>query len=71
VLQEKRGWKKAPAPIQNGSGNDAEPGLALARLEAHLWNSANILRGSVDAADWDWQRRNERARFPGDGAHHP
>ena len=27
-------------------------GSALARLEAHLWEAANILRGTVDAADF-------------------
>src|SRR2546423_14261022 len=28
------------------------PPLELSRLEAHLWESANILRGPVDAADF-------------------
>jgi len=26
--------------------------LTLSRLESHLWESANILRGPVDAADF-------------------
>ena len=27
--------------------------VILSRLESHLWESANILRGPVDAADLD------------------
>lgn len=29
-----------------------EPTVNLAQLESHLWESANILRGPVDAADF-------------------
>ena len=50
--QEKRRRKNAQAPIHNAINNDAKAGLALAQLEAHLWESANILRGPVDAADF-------------------
>jgi type I restriction enzyme M protein len=52
VPQEKRRRKNAPAPIHNAIDNDAKAGLTLAQLEAHLWESANILRGPVDAADF-------------------
>ena len=52
MLQEKRRRKNAPAPIHNAISNDAKAGLTLAQLEAHLWESANILRGPVDAADF-------------------
>jgi type I restriction enzyme M protein len=30
-----------------------QQGLTLGQLEIHLWESANILRGPVDAADRD------------------
>lgn len=50
--QEKRGRKKAPTLIQDALKNNVKPGLTLAQLEAHLWESANILRGPVDAADF-------------------
>ena len=29
-----------------------QPSITLAQLESHLWESANILRGPVDAADF-------------------
>jgi len=32
--------------------SDAGPGISLPELESHLWESANILRGPVDAADF-------------------
>ena len=39
------------------NGTDRKPlpssgGLSLSQLESHLWESANILRGPVDAADF-------------------
>src|SRR3712207_6327800 len=30
----------------------AQPSISLSQLESHLWESANILRGPVDAADF-------------------
>jgi type I restriction enzyme M protein len=48
-----------PQKRKNGSATDIDviesdsaSTLTLARLEAHLWESANILRGPVDAADF-------------------
>ena len=35
--------------------------LTLNQLESHLWESANILRGPVDAADFDAARAEGRA----------
>lgn len=32
--------------------NDPLPHITSAQLESHLWESANILRGPVDAADF-------------------
>ena len=32
--------------------NDPLPHITPAQLESHLWESANILRGPVDAADF-------------------
>ena len=32
--------------------NDPFPHITLAQLESHLWESATILRGPVDAADF-------------------
>jgi len=34
------------------NGNGASVGLDIASLSGHLWESANILRGAVDAADF-------------------
>ena len=31
---------------------DAGSAVTLSELESHLWESANILRGAVDAADF-------------------
>ena len=50
--QDKRSRIRALAPIQNGIKKEASQGLSLAQLESHLWESANILRGPVDAADF-------------------
>ncbi len=47
-----------------------QPSITLAQLESHLWESANILRGPVDAADFKtyifpllfFKRTRERAQ---------
>jgi len=52
VTQRNGGRKEAATPIQNPPKNDTKPALTLSQLEAHLWESANILRGPVDAADF-------------------
>ena len=52
MAQRNRGRKEASTPIQDPPKNDVKPALTLSQLEAHLWESANILRGPVDAADF-------------------
>jgi type I restriction enzyme M protein len=44
--------KKNATPSRDVVEKNVKPGLTLAELEAHLWESANILRGPVDAADF-------------------
>jgi type I restriction enzyme M protein len=43
-----------PDPQQNGKASPAALAgeVTLSRLESHLWEAANILRGPVDAADF-------------------
>jgi type I restriction enzyme M protein len=50
----KRGrQKKAEAANENDEPEfDASGKLTLAKLESHLWGAANILRGSIDSADF-------------------
>jgi type I restriction enzyme M protein len=46
------GRNKAAKPTHNGTANGTAQKLPLSQLESHLWESANILRGPVDAADF-------------------
>jgi type I restriction-modification system DNA methylase subunit len=41
--------KPAQAAVDSAPTNN---GPTLSKLEAHLWEAANILRGTVDAADF-------------------
>ena len=50
--QDKRARNNGLAATQNGLNNGTAPKLTLSQLESHLWESANILRGPVDAADF-------------------
>lgn len=51
--QDKRGRNSGSGAAQNGLKNGTAQKLTLlSQLESHLWESANILRGPVDAADF-------------------
>jgi hypothetical protein len=52
VPQDKRGRNSGSGATQNGLRNGTAQKLTLSQLESHLWESANILRGPVDAADF-------------------
>ena len=38
--------------MANSTNKNVANGVTSGKLEAHLWESANILRGPVDAADF-------------------
>ena len=49
------GERQTNNECENGTERKPLPssgGLSLSQLESHLWESANILRGPVDAADF-------------------
>ena len=43
------------------------PALTLSKLESHLWEAANILRGPVDAADFIWGQHMIKPMAPKSG----